>query len=173
MTNGHARAAKTKPCRLRIRTTTLSAESPGSHKREKNSNSGTTPFPRRASASAPPNGRKQGGGQCGQHWTRVATRKDASNCAPDQLETHVYQRARPQEQQKLQPKGHSRQEPSRQQHKQSVDKRTRSRKGLGASAHRSCRQPQGQKSQHAVPGALARLRQRHQKKDPRDQATNQ
>jgi hypothetical protein len=57
-------------------------------------------------------GRREG--NAGQHGTRAATREGASNCAPDQQQTHVHQQARPHQQQKPQPKGHSRQEPSRQ-----------------------------------------------------------
>jgi hypothetical protein len=136
-------------------------------KKWEKSKSGTTPYPRGASASAPPKGRKEGG-------QRRATREEgASKCAPDQQRTHVHQQARPHQQQTPQPKGHSRQEPSTQQQKHSGDKRTRSRKDPEATAGKSDRQPQGRKSQHAAPGARAQLRRRQKTSDPRDQATNQ
>jgi hypothetical protein len=83
-------------------------------------------------------------------------RERSSNRAPDQQQTLVHQQARPHQQQKTQPKIHSRQEPSRQRHKQSGDKQTRSREGREATACKSGGQPQGKKSQHAVPGAPAR-----------------
>jgi hypothetical protein len=112
-------------------------------------------------------------GNAGQHGKREATRESASNCAPDQQQTHVHQQALPHQQQTTQPGGHKRQEASKQQQKQGEDKRTRSRKDPGATACKSGEQPQGQKSQHAEPGARARQQKRHQTKDPKDQATNQ
>jgi hypothetical protein len=81
---------------------------------KKRGKSRTTPYPRRASASAPPKGRKEG-------RQRRATRDDGgddergrSNCAPDQQQTHGHQQARPHQQQNTQPKGQRRQELSTQ-----------------------------------------------------------
>jgi hypothetical protein len=54
---------------------------------------GTTPYPRRASASAPPMGRKEGG-NARQHGTRAATREGARNCAPDQQRTFTSRHGR-------------------------------------------------------------------------------
>jgi hypothetical protein len=102
-----------------------------------------------------------------------ATREGASNCAPDQQQAHVHQQALPHQQQTPQPKGRKRQEASTQQQKQGEDKRTRSRKDPGVTACKSGGQPQGEKSQHAAPGARAQPQQRHQTRDPKDQATNQ
>jgi hypothetical protein len=57
MTNGHARVANTKPCRLRIRSTTLSAESPGWHGREKETSRGPRLSP---GGLRPPHPRRDG-----------------------------------------------------------------------------------------------------------------
>jgi hypothetical protein len=122
-----------------------------------------------------PKGRKQ----CGQHRAtrdegcnergrqKLCTRPAANTCS------HVHQQVLPHKQQTPQSKGHKRQEASIQQQKQSEDKRTRSRKVPGATACKSGRQPQGQKIQHAAPGARAQPRQRHQTRHPKDQATNE
>jgi hypothetical protein len=132
--------------------------------------SGTTPYPRGASASAPPKGRKEGG-------QRQATREEGGNergrkqlCTRPAANTRspagtATSATTPQ------PKGHSRQEPSRQQQKQGGDKCTRSRKDPGATACKSGVHPQGQKIQHAAPGARAqpRPRQRQEIQDIKPQ----
>jgi hypothetical protein len=83
--------------------------------------SGTTPHPRRASASAPERDGRKGVTPVN---TGQGRQRERAQATVHQQQAHIHQQARPHQQQKLQRIGHSRsrQEPITQQHKQTGDK---------------------------------------------------
>jgi hypothetical protein len=85
---------------------------PSVHIFENKSKSVTTPHPRRATASAPPEKRKdpRGGGNAQQYGARAATREDeaTANQASGKQQTRIQQQARLHQQRKPHAKGHQR-----------------------------------------------------------------